>query len=418
MNHCLVLDIGKTNKKALVFDEHYRVVHEQNARLPETTDDDGFPCEDLPLLEQWIRDTVAEIQRDPRFQIRAMNATAYGASFVHLDADAVPVAPLYNYLKPFPADLLEWFTKTWKTIGLETASPLLGHLNSGLQLLWLKHRKPELFRQIKRSLHLPEWVFRVGVGGGFTDGVTASHPVSKTATNPSTSLGCHTMLWDFRKNDFHEWVRSEGLINLLSQPVAGAKPLGLHDSSAALIPYLATFEEPFVLISTGTWCISLNPFNQEPLTEAELEEDCLCYLSWTGKPVKAARYFGGNEHEKGVKAIAEALGLPENFYTNTEPGPAEAMVQYAALMDEMVQKQLASLQLALGHSAVRRIFVDGGFAHNDPYMQGLATALPHLEVYAAEVAQATALGAALAIHRDWNPQPVPTSLITLKRYLP
>ncbi|HAD12173.1 MAG TPA: carbohydrate kinase, partial [Saprospirales bacterium] len=245
-----------------------------------------------------------------------------------------------------------------------------------------------------------------------------SHPVSKTATNPSNSLGCHTMLWDFRKNDFHEWVRSEGLINLLSQPVAGAKPLGLHDSSAALIPYLATFEEPFVLISTGTWCISLNPFNQEPLTEAELEEDCLCYLSWTGKPVKAARYFGGNEHEKGVKAIAEALGLPENFYTETEPGPAEAMVQYAHLMDDIVHKQVASVQLALGRSAVRRIFVDGGFAHNDPYMQGLAAAFPNMEVYAAEVAQATALGAALAIHRDWNPQPVPTSLITLKRYLP
>jgi sugar (pentulose or hexulose) kinase len=402
MNHCLVLDIGKTHKKALVFDEQYRVVHEQSTRLPETTDEDGFPCEDLPLLEQWIRDTVAEIQRDPRFQIRAMNATAYGASFVHLNADAVPVAPLYNYLKPYPTDLLEWFTKTWKTIGLETASPLLGHLNSGLQLLWLKHRKPELFLQIRHSLHLPEWVFSV----------------TKAAADPITSLGCHTMLWDFQKNDFHKWVKAEGLISLLAKPVLGSHPFGLHDSSAALIPYLATFEEPFVLISTGTWCISLNPFNQEPLTQAELAEDCLCYLSWTGKPVKAARYFGGNEHEKGVKAIAEALSLPENFYDHTEPGPAEAMVQYATLMDTIVQKQVASLQLALGRSAVQRIFVDGGFAKNDPYMQGLAAAFPNMEVYAAEVAQATALGAALAIHRDWNPQPVPTTLITLKRYLP
>jgi hypothetical protein len=31
---------------------------------------------------------------------------------------------------------------------------------------------------------------------------------------------------------------------------------GLHDNSAALIPYLGTFQEPFALISTSTWCIS------------------------------------------------------------------------------------------------------------------------------------------------------------------
>ena len=34
---------------------------------------------------------------------------------------------------------------------------------------------------------------------------------------------------------------------------------GLHDSSAALIPYLSAFREPFILLSPGTWCISLNP---------------------------------------------------------------------------------------------------------------------------------------------------------------
>lgn len=250
----------------------------------------------------------------------------------------------------------------------------------------------------------------------FTVGVTASHPDSKpnTKPDPTTSLGCHTMLWDFQKNNFHPWVKAEGLTKLLSSPGADGSPFGLHDSSAALIPYLATFEEPFVLISTGTWCISLNPFNQEPLTAEELQQDCLCYLSWTGKPVKAARYFGGNEHENGVKAIASALSLSEHFYQNTEPGPAEAMVQYSTLMEGIIPKQIASLRLALGHSPVRRIFVDGGFAHNERYMQGLAAAFPDMEVYAAEVAQATALGAALAIHHVWNKRPVPKMLNMVK----
>jgi sugar (pentulose or hexulose) kinase len=411
MNHCLVLDIGKTHKKALVFDEHYQVVLEQSTRLPESVDDDGFPCEDLALLETWIRDTVATLRSNPRFTIRAMNVTAYGASFVHVNEHEQPVGYLYNYLKPYPEDLLHWLEETYgplPKLSLETASPLLGHLNSGLQLLWLKHRKPELFRQIRRSWHLPEWAFRVGATGFLPD----------TNPDPITSLGCHTMLWDFQQNDFHPWMKAEGLTAYLAAPERQALSFGLHDSSAALIPYLTTFEEPFMLLSTGTWCIALNPFNQEPLTEEELQLDCLCYLSWTGIPVKAARYFGGNEHENGVKAIAAALGLPEHFYQNTEPGPAEAMVQYSTLMEGIIQKQIASLKLALGQSPVRRIFVDGGFAHNERYMRGLAAAFPDLEVYAAEVAQATALGAALAIHDAWNTHPVPSELIDLKSYLP
>jgi hypothetical protein len=46
--------------------------------------------------------------------------------------------------------------------------------------------------------------------------------------------------------------------------------VGLHDSSAALLPFLMYGKEPFVLLSTGTWCISLHPYNQHPLTLQEL----------------------------------------------------------------------------------------------------------------------------------------------------
>ncbi|EOR95143.1 Rhamnulokinase RhaK in alpha-proteobacteria [Arcticibacter svalbardensis MN12-7] len=80
--------------------------------------------------------------------------------------------------------------------------------------------------------------------------------------------------------------------------------IGLHDSSAALIPFLASFQEPFMLLSTGTWCVSLNPFNQLPLTEDELKKDCLCYISYKGNPVKASRLFAGNEHEQQTKKIS------------------------------------------------------------------------------------------------------------------
>ena len=45
-----VIDVGKTNKKLLLFDAHYRVVEERTARLTETVDEDGDPCENIDSL--------------------------------------------------------------------------------------------------------------------------------------------------------------------------------------------------------------------------------------------------------------------------------------------------------------------------------------------------------------------------------
>jgi hypothetical protein len=49
-------------------------------------------------------------------------------------------------------------------------------------------------------------------------------------------------------------------------------------------------------------------------------------------------------------------------------------------------------------------------------MRLLAVEFPEMEIFAAQVAQATALGAALAMHDCWNEQPVPQNLISLKQY--
>lgn len=430
---CAVFDIGKTNKKAFVFDEDYRIVFEKTAQFPETADDDGDPCEDLFLLKNWILETAEALRRNPDFHIAAVNCTAYGASFVHLDADFQPVAPIYNYLKPFPADLQNRFLEQYgpaDKLALETASPLLGHLNSGLQLLWLKYRKPFIFNKIHTSLHLPQWVafLLAKVFQPFAAGRRSP------AVSDLTSIGCHTLLWDFGHNDYHRWVKAEGIAEklppfgpLVFAPTTDAQPhvgTGLHDSSAALMPYSAAFREPFVLISTGTWCISLNPFNDDPLAPAELARDCLCYLTAGGKPVKAARYFGGYEHEQAVRKLAGEYGLPFDFFQKKNRMPDEgsspdcqnAMDGYAEFMRQLVRKQVASTRLVLGGGPVSRIFVDGGFSKNELYMRLLAASFPLTEVFAADVAQATALGAALAIHPHWNTKPLPLSLIDLKKY--
>jgi len=400
----LILDIGKTNKKAFVFDKDYRIVFEKSDILPETVDDDGFPCEDIDLLQQWVLETVTELRSDARFQIKIANCSAYGASFVHLDADFQPIAPLYNYLKPFSEDLQDWFLKAHgpvEKLSLVTASPFLGHLNSGLQLLSLKHYKPAVFNNIKYSLHLPQWIAYLLGGEVFSE---------------MTSIGCHTMLWDFPKNDYHDWVKSEGLVDKfppILNPVYLIKCTGLHDSSSALIPYLACMDSPFVLLSTGTWNIALNPFNHEPLTDYELKNDCLCYISFQGNPVKASRLFAGNEHGEAVKKLGLEGHRISGFSEAQNLG--EAGRKYLDFMRQLVDKQVVAIKLVLTEN-VSQIFVDGGFSKNEIFMTLLAEAFPRHEVYAATVAQASALGAAVAIHDVWNNKPLPKDLIKVKRH--
>ena len=297
----IIFDVGKTNKKLLLFDEQYNVIHEESTQLNETIDEDGFPCEDVDALTNWIQQKFLEILLRKDVEVKAINFSAYGASFVYLDKNKKPETALYNYLKPYPQNLQKQFYTTYggeNLVAKQTASPVSGSLNSGLQLYRLKYEQPEVYDQIKHALHLPQYL---------------SYIISSKLASDITSIGCHTHLWNFNENKYHDWVFKEGL-NKKFSPIINSRAtvtithhnkkievgVGLHDSSVALIPYQAAFIEPFVLISTGTWCISLNPFNHSALTDEELHNDCLCYLSYDGKLVKASRLFAGYEHEQQV----------------------------------------------------------------------------------------------------------------------
>ena len=416
----LVFDIGKTNKKLFLYSDRYEIVHQLETRIPEIKDEDGDPCEDLQSLTTWIRDSFDQIIK-ANYSIKALNFSAYGASFVNIDANGNAATPLYNYLKAFPENLHNEFYQDYGGVEqfcLETASPDLGNLNSGLQLYRIKKQKPKVFEKIKHSLHLPQYISWLFTNKPYSD---------------ITSIGCHTALWNFQLNQYHRWVVLEGIAEKLADIFPSDKVInfgkdkivcgvGLHDSSAALIPYLRSFTEPFVLISTGTWCISLNPFNQTPLNFQELGSDCLCYLDYRGKSVKASRLFAGNEHENSVKQIADRFQVNPQFYremrfdkeisNKLKTGIIENAVDaYYDFMIGLVNRQVESTNLVLNGSDVKDIFVDGGFSKNQVYMNLLAEAYPDKKVWAATVAQSTALGAALAIHSEWNKNEIPSKLV-------
>ena len=445
-----IFDVGKTNKKLLLFDEQYKLVYETSQQLQETMDEDEFPCEDVLALTEWVKDNFRRLLNEKQFDIRAVNFSAYGASFVYLDNDLNVIPPLYNYLKPYSADLQKKFYSKYggeALVARETASPVLGNLNSGMQLYRIKYEQPETFGKIKWALHLPQYL---------------SFILSSAVISDITSIGCHTQLWDFQNKRYHRWVKDEGLDKLLPDIIPCTRVVGqtkekipvgpgLHDSSSALIPYLISFTEPFILLSTGTWCISLNPFNHAQLTNNELNQDCLCYLSYEGKAVKASRLFAGYEHEQQVKNLSAYFIKPLDYFTTvscdtnllrqlknakklTTKTTGNAMTgqsvfagrkldgfnnyeeAYHQLIVDIINQQINSTGLVLKGTPVKRIFVDGGFSKNPIYMYLLAEAFPSIEVYAASVAQASALGAALALHPNWNTKTLPADIIDLKLY--
>jgi len=430
-----VFDIGRTNKKYVLFDEKYQIVEEFSESLPETTDEDGFPTEDIELLTNWVKSRWTDLLNNPEYDIKAVNVAAYGASLVHLDASHKPLTPLYSYLKPFPDALLNQFYSTYgdpTRLSLQTGSPAMGMLNSGMQLYWLKYTQPEIYKQIAMTLHLPQYILYLLTGRKVSD---------------YTSLGCHTALWSFEMWDYHEWVKAEGIHKKLAPVLASSSFIyrngdkgiqsgfGLHDSSSALIPYRMAVKKPFVLLSTGTWCINFNSFTSKPLTSYQLERDCMNYLTPEGSGVTASRLFLGREHDFQVVRIAEYFRVAPDFYKNVkysddilkadtpkfypacmtgngpfpEPSPMEWQISafasadaaYHHLIKGLTDMLSVSLEL-VGVNDVQAIYIDGGFARNEIFTRLIARNFPNHTVHATDLPYATSLGAALHVTRPQN----------------
>jgi sugar (pentulose or hexulose) kinase len=427
-----IFDIGKTNKKLLLFSEELKVVSETEQRFPEIRDDDGFECDDIELIEKWIRETVLRLAESEKYDLRAVNFTTYGATVVYLDAEGRRLTPVYNYLKPMDEKISESLYRRYggrDEFCRRTASPALGMLNSGLQPLWLKAGKPEVFSRISNILHFPQYLSYLLTGKIFSE---------------HTSIGCHTALWDFDNMSYHPWVKAYDLpvpdplpVETAVEVETGGKKIrvgiGIHDSSASLAPYFSAGKGQFLLLSTGTWCISMNPFNTEILTAEQLDRDCLCYMSITRQPVKSSRFWLGHFHEAASLQISEHFGKPADYYKKLKPDLAlldrmklkygnnklffqpyeyirdlnDTIDMYAfasyeeayhQLMIELCDFTVESVKLILpADDGTSNIYITGGFSGNRLFLQLIREAFPGKRVWTSEIGNASALGAALVI---------------------
>jgi hypothetical protein len=189
------------------------------------------------------------------------------------------------------------------------------------------------------------------------------------------------------------------------------------------------------LLSTGTWAISINPFNKTSLTKKELKRDCLQFLSIQGEPIKISRLFIGEEHKYQIDEMYAYFKLPQGTYKKLifeetlfqkvransakriafhylKPKDFDLQTAYQTdwssfenfeeayytFIDELTDLQLASLNLVLEASPVKRIFVDGGFNANLIFLEMLRKKLPDLEIIASDFPNGSALGAAMLIN--------------------
>ena len=429
-----VFDVGKTNKKVLLFDEQLNLVYQEEENFKEVKDDDGFDRDDMENFLQWMNSVLQKLIQNKEYDITSLNFSTYGATLVFLDKNGKLAAPVYNYLKPMPLGTLTGFYEKYGGVhefSRKTASPALNMLNSGLQILYLKKNKPEMYANTTNILHFPQYLSYL-----YTGQITAEY----------TSIGCHTALWDFDHMKYHKWLADEK-INLPA-PVSNNKffqcdvfgkkinvGIGIHDSSASLVPYLKVAgEKKFLLVSSGTWAINMNPFSKDQLTADELEKDCLCYLSVDQQQVKASRLFMGHIHEINSHKLSEYFGVSKDefkrvktdknllktilknesviFFPKGIPADYTADLSqldrfenyngaYHQLMYELSVIESESIKLALDKNDItERIYITGGFVKNEIFTSLIAAFFPKKEVYTADIYNATALGAAMVLVND------------------
>lgn len=450
--HIAVLDIGKTNKKILVFDEHLKVLKSEYKNIS-TVISDGIEIEQAEETFDWF---VSELKKfSSEFDISAISVTTHGATFACIGEDGKLSVPVISYTNDPGQEFQDEFFRKYgdsETLHAEFATSNMGGLaNLAKGIEFARNKFPEKFAKTKYILGYPQFFAFMLTG---------------KAVAEFTYIGCHSYLLDFNKKTWSsvahkmgivdklpkEIVSSHAVLGCISPEIAAKTGLrpdvivtnGIHDSNASFLPYLAKEKGAFILNSTGTWFVMMSPSKNISFTKDELDGGVFCNCDVNGNPVKTAIFMGGGEMNfyyeilktlfglKGhpgydqdlyAKAVsyAEAFILP-GFLKGTGPFPHSnsrlIWKEKVFNVSELKAKEdypdffknpeyayaVLNLSLAIQSSVMIKnvgmekgvkIYVEGGFRKNDGYCALLAALCPDAQVVLSDMSEATSLGAAL-----------------------
>ncbi|MET0531082.1 MAG: FGGY-family carbohydrate kinase [Microvirga sp.] len=411
-----VLDVGKTNVKAVIVDVAAGRELAARTRPNKVLTDGPYPHFDVDGIFAFFVQSLKELHAD--FGFEAISITAHGASGALLAENDLAL-PVIDYEFCYPTEIDEAYDAIRPPFE-ETFSPRLpGGLNLGAQIHYQKTVFPEAFRQVRTIVTYPQyWGWRL----------------TGVAATDVTSLGCHTDLWLPRVGMFSSLVERLGIAGKLA-PVkkpsdllghvigeiaekiglAASVPVycGIHDSNASLLPHLLQREAPFAVVSTGTWVVLFAVGGD--LDHLDPARDTLANVDALGRAVPSARFMGGREFEMLTagqgKATAEAIRrvVDEGIYLTPSvmpgcgpyPSAGHRIVNAPGGLDADETYVAASLYCALMTKtcldltgASGPIVVEGPFTRNALYIEALAQATGR-PVIAATGSTGTSVGASL-----------------------
>jgi sugar (pentulose or hexulose) kinase len=458
-----VIDIGMTNKKVAVYDDKLRqLAAEYKVFEPKMVQADGglsLPCHDLEAMEAWFTDVLRGFAS--QYPVKALAVTTHGATFVCTGSAGQACVPCVYYTyepgEAFQACFYEQFGSP-EALQEETKTPRLGAMiNAAKGIYFAQKTFPEAFAQTQQVLMYPQyWAYRfTGKAGGENTAVNNHsylwNPVKNAPSSVAQKLGVASLLprhlsrsWDAAGTLSPDFAARSGL------GPDTIVTMGIHDSNASLLPHFAkkgisaAGAAPFVLNSTGTWCVLMHPVESYRFRPGELGKVVFFNTSALGTPVKTSIFLGGQEFETWMKVLERKHGrkdfppykpglyqqilqekraflMPEltagsGQFPGSKPRVVEDGKDYpyddikdgsvtppcfqdyesgvAVLRISLVMQTLTALEGA-GLSAGESIYTEGGFRHNEAYNAILSAALPEHPAYTTDIPEATALGAAM-----------------------
>lgn len=447
----LVFDVGKTNKKLLVFDENLKIVDSIYRRF-DSYEKEGVFFYDMDEIKSWLFDGIRDL--GSRYPVKAISVTTHGATWVPLDGNGEDVMPVIDYVTPVPDSFHDEFYGAMgdrKELQRTTATPDVGALiNPGKGLYFMKKNFPDEWKKTAHILFYPQYFGYLLTGKMGAEG---------------TYAGCHTYLYNFAEDKWSAVAEKLGVSTFLPEHIGksweilgtlsegaaartGLSPdvivtMGIHDSNSSLLPYLLQEKDDFILNSTGTWCVPMVPTDRVSFREEELGKTVFYNLSAFKKPVKTAIFMGGEEFDR-YKKIFDNLHGKKDFpdynrevyapviaerrlfiqpsvvkgsgqFPDSPPGVWEGARFYplseiengnfpvffsdretcfAVMRLSLAAQSIVAFERA-GFTEGMNIFVEGGFRHNKAYNIILASYYAGSHLYTTNMEEATAFGAAI-----------------------
>ena len=350
MGCSVVLDVGKTSAKLCALDASgERLVELRRANV--TLAGPPYPHLDTEAIFAWASEGLARIAAD--FEIDAIVPVAHGATAALVAGDALAL-PVLDYEFEGVTEFDAEYEPLARDFARTRSPRLSAGLNLGRQLLWLERRFPAEFARATDILLWPQyWAFRL----------------SGAKWSEVTSLGCHTDLWQPEARGFSRLARERGWASRFPKLApawqrSGKVLAGIHDSNASYLVHRAGRDDPFAVVSTGTWFVCMAHGAKLERLRPELE--MLANVDVHGDPVATARFMGGRIFDEAGRTEAAARELARDTDRRLELLGAEGDV-----------------------------IVEGPFARNTAYCAALAALRSPRPVFASSDSIGTLAGARL-----------------------